>query len=354
MGRITVAPSRLLWFAVVCLATLTFPVANGLQIPSQKTSSSFERSPLFSARLQAAGDPDDTSALDLTTSTTTAAAAAAAFDQTVSNRYACTRFQRFDGNMTSVDTPSPSDPAVVKEALEALDLARRAPSGFNAQPYKCLFVYSKESKAALASYCCGRNAHRVRDSDCTVVFLADREVMWSLGKYQTMMESQNPKWKERPWGMRKIKALVVLFSQGFPLPKFLAGPISFGMRLGVSLLAFLTRAWYPLPTWSSAETWSQKNTMLVAMTYLLACTSRNLATSPMEGYNVAGIRRVLKIPRQYTIPMIVSTGTPYQRETIPDDVGVSHGLPQTSAGTPRYPMEDMIFGNEFGNGMSLA
>jgi nitroreductase len=275
-----------------------------------------------------------------------------AFDTTVQNRYACTRFQRFDGNMTSIDTPSPSDPGVVSQALEVLDQARRSPSGFNAQPYKCLLVYSPQAKAALARYCLGRNAHRVRDSDCTAVFLADREVMWSLNKYQTMLESQNPAWKQRKWGMRKVKGLILLFSQGLPLPKFLAGPISFGMRLAVSMLAFFTRSYYPLPSWSSAETWSQKNTMMVAMTYLLGCTSRHLATSPMEGFNVAGIRRVLKIPRQYTIPLIVATGKPYRRETITDDAGMSHGLPSTPSGTPRYPMEDMIFGNEFGNGMS--
>jgi nitroreductase len=347
MRRIRVKPSSLLWFAVSvgCLATV-LPAADALQIPLRETASRpscFERSPLFSSPSSPQDENDDNSALDFTT----------AFDRTVSSRYACTRFQRFDGNMTSIDTPSPSDHGVVKQALEALDLARRAPSGFNAQPYKCLLVYSEEAKAALASYCCGRNAHRVRDSDCTVVFLADRECMWSLGKYQQMLESQNPTWKERKWGMRKIKALILLFSQGLPLPKFLAGPISFGVRLAVSILAFITRSWYPLPSWSSAETWSQKNTMLVAMTYLLGCTSRNLATCPMEGYNVAGIRHVLQIPRRYTIPLIVATGTPYQRETIADDAGMSHGLPNTAAGTPRYPTEAMIFGNAFGNGMSL-
>jgi hypothetical protein len=135
--------------------------------------------------------------------------------------------------MTSLDTPSPSDAGVVRQALEALDLARRAPSGFNVQPYKCRLVYSEEAKAALASYCCGQNTRRVRDSDCTAVFLADRECMWSLGKYQNMLESQNPAWKQRTWGMRKIKALILLFSQGSPLPKFIAGPISFGVRLAV-------------------------------------------------------------------------------------------------------------------------
>ena len=39
-----------------------------------------------------------------------------------------------------------------------------------------ILVHSKEDKEKLAQYCLGRNADRVRDSDCTAVFLADRQV----------------------------------------------------------------------------------------------------------------------------------------------------------------------------------
>ena len=58
------------------------------------------------------------------------------------------------------------------------------------------------------------------------------------------------------------------------------------------------------------------------------------------GYDLAGTRRALKIPGIYTtIPLIVVTGARYQRVTITDDAGMSrHGLPNTAAGMPRYPI----------------
>ena len=78
----------------------------------------------------------------------------------------------------------------------------------------------------------------------------------------------------------------------------------------------------------------------------------------MEGYDANGIRKVLKIPRgRFTIPIIVSTGMPYhgrqsgsvssegEEEEETDDVGLSHGSEDMS---PRYPLEEVVFGNTYG------
>jgi nitroreductase len=85
--------------------------------------------------------------------------------------------------------------------------------------------------------------------------------------------------------------------------------------------------------------------MLVAMTYMLGCSSRGIATTPMEGMNASGIRKVLKIPRRYAIPMIVGTGLAYK-----DDK--DSRLEKTA--TRRYPMEEVIFGDSFGEQMTLS
>mmetsp|Transcript_11340 Transcript_11340/g.18452 ORF Transcript_11340/g.18452 Transcript_11340/m.18452 type:complete len:126 (-) Transcript_11340:142-519(-) len=107
-----------------------------------------------------------------------------------------------------------------------------------------------------------------------------------------------------------------------------------------------------LPTLSSAETWSQKNTMLVATTFILACTSRGLATCPMEGFDASGVRKVLGVPRgRFGIPLIVSTGMPHRRNDVQDreeeetdDVGLSHGTSMS----PRFPLDEVVYGNAFG------
>jgi hypothetical protein len=73
----------------------------------------------------------------------------------------------------------------------------------------------------------------------------------------------------------------------------------------------------------------------------------------MEGYDARGIKMALGITPsgRYSIPLIVSTGLPYQQMTgeekgdETDDVGLSHGRENMS---PRYPIENVIFGNTFG------
>ncbi len=288
------------------------------------------------------------------------------FDSIVESRYACTRFQRHDGthslsSESKTPSASESDPTVVNLAYEALDVSRRAPSGFNTQPYRLIMVDTKSKKEELAKYCLGRNADRVRDSDCTAVFLADKECLREYKRFDKFLDSSSDHRRKNSgrkkslskWAKRKMQAIILLFSSGWPLPRILSNPISFAVRLGVSSISAISRRKILLPSLSSAETWASKNTMLVAMTYMLACSSRGLATTPMEGYNVGGIRKALGIPKRYAIPIIVSTGLPYQREKEEegyDDVGMGHGPKTSSDGgsTLRYPMEEVIFHNGFG------
>jgi nitroreductase len=276
-------------------------------------------------------------------------------DASLLQRYACTRFRRYDGIMESTVLPSPSNQTVVDMALAALNISRRAPSGFNAQPYKMVVVSSTDQKALLARHCSGRNAYRVRDSDCTVVFLADHETGKTLQRYQRLLENHNPTWKDRRWPMMKLKLILTLFSSGYPfLPRFLSIPISFMVRVGVRVTNLIIGKWVVVPTLSSAETWATKNTMLVAMAYMIACSARDIATCPMEGIRGPGIRRALKIPRRYSIPIIIATGNPLiRKESNSDDVGMDHGKPGTSAETPRYTMSEMIFQDTFGQDVKM-
>ena len=325
------------------------------------------------------------------------------FDSIVAKRYACTRFQRYKEPTNNIDaecstttntTPQAaiSEQSVVKAARDCLELSQRAPSGFNAQPYRVILVYSKEDKERLSQYCLGRNADRVRDSDCTAVFVADRECGRDGERYTNfLLENMDPPLpsiddampKEstsrtrRPLSSKalfKLRMLIILFSSGYPLPRFINVPFSWGVRTAVSILAFIARCLHSLrqrfrilqklvttevqllPTLSSSQTWAQKNTMLAAMIYMLACTSRGLATCPMEGIDAAGVRKVLGIPRgRYSIPLIVCAGTPYRRSVneVPetDDVGMSHG--DDGDFSPRYKLDEVVFGNTFGKPCEL-
>ncbi len=287
------------------------------------------------------------------------------FENVVNSRYACTRFHRHD-ETTSISesdpnqppTASESNPDVVSAARSCLEIARRSPSGFNVQPYKLLMVHSKAKKEALAKYCIGRNADRVRDSDCTIIFLADRECLREYKRFGRFLDggdsgslsrsrNKSPDLKSKKWAKRKIQGLILLFSSGWPLPRVIANPLSFSVRVGVSAVSVLTRRKVLVPSLGSADTWASKNTMLVAMTYMLACTSSGLDTCPMEGFNAGGVRKAMGIPKRYSIPLIVSTGVPFKREEEgKDDVGMEHGTsPKGISLTRRYPNHEVIYEN---------
>lgn len=293
------------------------------------------------------------------------------FEDICKARYACTRYQRYDNTTSTtiingrvIPRASVSSPQVVQTAKECLDLSRRSPSAFNAQPYRLLMVTSTNAKEQVAKYCLGRNADRVRDSDCTVLFLADKECGRDYKRFATFLEDTYDSSKRNhsssislsKWSRRKLQALVLLFSSGWPFPNIISNVISFCVRVGVSLVSVLTRRRILVPSLATSDTWATKNTMLVAMTYMLACTSKGLNTTPMEGFNVGGIRKVLNIPRRYSIPLIVSTGWEYkgmslaskdddeEEERWTDDVGVQHGS-SIDRLTPRYPIDEVIFEN---------
>lgn len=387
MIRLLVCIGATVWLCsilVVCTDAFVRPahVSASILAPAAPKCDIFLRSGIL---VEASSTDNDAGSTRSSSPTPSASAMAVAFDSINRCRYACTRFRRHaepkkehpadeakDTSSTSakgtthkrqVPTASVSDRAVVRQALHCLNIARRAPSGFNSQPYRLLMVSSEPAKEALASCCFGRNADRVRDSDCTVLFLADREWGRDMSRFGAFVDDDGDQ-RQRPvgkWVKRKIQVLVLMFSSGYPLPRVIASPLSFVVRFFVGLVGTITRRRILMPTLSSAETWATKNTMLVAMSYMLAATSRGLATCPMEGVWAQGIRRALGIPRRYAIPLIVSTGTPYHNPTStvltsnetqeeddePDDVGMAHGAGSGKA-TPRYPLREVVFADTFG------
>lgn len=283
----------------------------------------------------------------------------ASFDSIAKARYACTRFLRnpspnttnsstnviSNSNAQSGVVPSGTvpNPEIIDKAKKALIIAQRAPSGFNAQPYRAILVSDPQIKDQISQYCLGRNADRVRDSDCTVVFVADCQCTRDFFKLKELLIKTSKKPLSK-WMLRKIQILIALFSSGYPLPRILSNTISYCVRTSITLLGTVSRHKILLPSLASSETWASKNTMLFAMMYMLSCSSKNVATCPMEGYQAAGLKRILKIPQggRFKIPLIVSTGLPYNEDES-DDAGMSHGR---GGKQERFPLDQVIFENK--------
>jgi nitroreductase len=266
-------------------------------------------------------------------------------------RKACKRFRRADGTDRACGQPSLSDPAIIQIAYDALKISLRTPSAFNTQPYKVILVHSSVQKAAIAPFALGPNRSRVLDSDCTAVFLADRKIMLSFNRYRQLM---SPLIKKRRILWKNL-FYISIFSSGYPLPRFLAAPLSFLVRTLFGLVHFITRSLYPMPSLSSAETWASKQVCMVAMNFLLLCTSQGAATIPMEGLNASSIRRVLNIPTRYAIPLMISVGRPYYNDDADATAGgsSSSGVDHQQQPSPRYDANEVIYNNTFRGPMMM-
>jgi nitroreductase len=264
------------------------------------------------------------------------------FDEIVLSRYSCKKFKRSDGTDAGTPGASKANSTTVRQALECLNLSRQAPSANNVQPYKLLLVHSRKQREAMSRFCLGPNSQRVLDSDCTALFLADKQVCKLFPAYRSFVSKFRQR-QGKPMSLRAYRKAIfyiTVFSSGYPLPRVISAIISFLFRTAMSILNMFSSWFYPLPTLASSETWSSKQALMVAMTYMLACSSRGFASIPMEGINSAGLRRVLNIPSRYAIPLIVCTGTAFQ-----DDDKASR---IETAAFRRYPLQEVVYENEFG------
>lgn len=267
-------------------------------------------------------------------------------------RYAAGRFKR---------NPPDVMASHLETVYQALRESQRAPSGFNSQPYRIAVISSDEEKMLASNFACGRNADRVRDSSATVVFLSD--MFTSLPPNSALYGDLLGNDVSR----RKIKMLVSLFGSNFAvmnsalLTRVISPPLCLAFRLAInaynrclSLLHLLIcpKSRVPngliFPTLRSSRHWATKNTMLVAMTFMLSCTSKNLQTCPMEGFNQRGMLSALRIPQpwRYEACLAVSVGTKYEdgNDAGVDDVGMLHSDPRGvgSNATKRLALSDVL------------
>ena len=201
-------------------------------------------------------------------------AQATALDNIIHARFACKEWQ--EGKIVPRKT-----------MRKILELAQRAPSCFNVQPYKIVIVESDEGKEKLAQAMHGPNPGHIRSSSFAAVFAADPDPIPLLG--------QDP-------------------------PEFVVQAIE-----KVSLAQQ-----------STPEAWAVKNVMLVVGNFLLAATANGLDTNPMEGFqSQEAVRKAVGIPDKYDVPIVVAVGYGnYPKDARP----VSH----------RRPLEEMCFLDEFG------
>jgi nitroreductase len=178
-----------------------------------------------------------------------------------------------------------------------VDLARWAPSGYNLQPTHFVIVTDPAIRQLLCPACLGQA--QIREAPAIVVLTGDRRV--SNNHFHEMLRMERHAGSITP----EYEALL---QRTVPLA-FGTGPLGLGW-LWKAMLIPLARLFRPVPELPVVHRrfWLAKQIMLCAMNLMLAAEAAGLASVPMEGFDEARIKKVLKIPRAHVVAVVIAIG----------------------------------------------
>jgi len=169
------------------------------------------------------------------------------------------------------------DRDVSEELLtEMIELAAKAPSSFNLQPWNLMVLRDTETKEKLKAL--AWDQPKVVEAPVTLIVLADKDG-WQEGhptvekNWKEMLDSGAMGPDQRDWFLDAAKSLY---------------------------------AWSP----ETSLAYAVKNTGFFAMGLMYAATSLGLETHPMDGFDHEGVRAAFNIPDNYWIPLLLAVGYP--------------------------------------------
>lgn len=157
---------------------------------------------------------------------------------------------------------------------EMIELAARAPSGFNIQPWSLIVLKDQADKLRLRKH--AWDQPKVSEAPVTLIVLADNDG-WKSGNpsleknFEEMVRTGDIRPEQREW-FDGVRAAL------------------YGAN-DVRKVAF-----------------SCKNTAFFAMAFMLAAKSLGVDTHPMDGFDMDAIRVEFKIPDNYWIPLLIAVG----------------------------------------------
>jgi nitroreductase len=126
-----------------------------------------------------------------------------------------------------------------------------------------------------------------------------------------------------PQRAKRYRRLVNLHFQLAPL-----GLFGFLKKLALPFLRLRAPTPDVLTSQSDVDHYVMSHTMLAASTFMIAASGVGLGTCPMEGFDEFRLKKLLKIPRQMRVPIIVAIGYPLE----------GHATPRT----PRIPIQERV------------
>lgn len=186
-------------------------------------------------------------------------------------------------------------PAVIDDCL---DMAMLAPNSSNLQPWEFYVVRSPELKAKLAEACLGQNAATTANVLIPIIARTNTWKKNSLRNIEYWPEETMPKIVKTYYS----KVAPIHYNQG-PL-----GALGLAKK-AAGLIAGLKRA-VPRGPYSISEmkAWAVKSTALAAENMMLGFRAHGFDTCPMEGFDERRVRKLLKLPDDAIVTMILGVG----------------------------------------------
>lgn len=167
------------------------------------------------------------------------------------------------------------DKNVTDDQLKTIiELASRAPSSFNLQPWNLMIVRDPQAKDSLRQ--AAWNQPKITEAPVTLIFLADRDG-WKAShptvarNFKEMVDAGTMNEAQRDWFNNACQTLY-----------------------GSSDL--------------HQQAFANKNTGFFAMAVMLAAKHLGLDTHPMDGFDHEGVRKAFNIPDNYWIPLLMAIG----------------------------------------------
>ena len=185
-----------------------------------------------------------------------------------------------------------------------LRITQHAPSSFNLQPIHYFIVRQQQIKESILHTCLGQK--QVLSAPAVVVFAADRDA--AAHNFDKVWESDLKSGAVTEEKLEICRNLVDM--------NFSTKPFGFGW-ITKCFVAPLIRFFTPLPTLPAVHkrAWLEKNVGFAAMMFMLAAESVGLSTCPMSGFDERRLKKAVKIPRRFDVPLIMAVG--YAADRLP-------------------------------------
>ena len=205
------------------------------------------------------------------------------------------------------------DPEQISGELRerVLDAARHAPSSFNSQPYRFVWVQSAVKKDAIAKFCLGQKP--AETASALVVAVAD------IGSLSATSQSQLEWMRKGSFSEEKIHD----FERTARIGRILFMPGPFGMFAAIKraffwLLSLRMVLGTPPLSRQDLFKWAGKSTSLACQNLMIAAEALGMNTCPMEGFDSRRLSRFLGLRSQHhEIVMVIAIGKKSSLYTVP-------------------------------------